>query len=476
MDATTPDAGESRRPSGKIRSAIRDGIDRYRALRDAPEARKLLLAAAGTHIGYRFNTIALVALSYNLGDGALGVGGMLAIMMLPSLVLQPFAGALVDRYPGKRLLVRSQIVMALIAASFVLLSVFESIWLLYGLALAMGIVRTVDQPAFELRLMLLTPSEKRGTANAVQMLASTAGEIIGPLLGGVILALAGANSLFILQALTILMLARVVAVLPQRVAGATSDSETDEAAEPISGARAPGYLSLLRRSDVRLYTGLVVASYLLYFGIVPLFIVKAGELGLGAGSVGLFYTVMGVGSLFGGILAGMGVYSTSRALGIAGLAASVGALSVLFYGAAGSIFLALTALLIFGMITDIEEIAALTYFQNQLPEQLYGRFFSLFMMCAAIGGLVGALGGPLLAAAFSTGVAMAILAIPVMVLGLVFAIKEGGLRLAMPPFAPELEPEVAGHGLFRRQRTPDDLYMRREGGRLVLEPRTRRVV
>lgn len=476
MDVAPLEPEISGSPIATIRAAFRDGIDRYRALRDAPETRRLLIAAAGTHIGYRLNTIALVALSYSLGEGALGVGGMLAIMMFPSLVIQPFAGSLVDRYPGKRLLVLTQLALALVAASFVLLSVFESIWLLYGLALAMGFVRTVDQPAFEVRLMSLTPKEKRGTANAVQMLAITSGEIIGPLLGGLILAFASAEPLFILHALTILVLARVVAVLPERVAGATSDADEPEERTSDASAKPPGYMSLLRRADVRLYTGLVAASYLLFLGTVPLYIVRANELGLGDGSVGFFYTVMGVGTLIGGILAGMGTYSTNRALGIAGMASVVGAASVIFFGSAGTLLIAVPALIIFGMIGDIEEISAMTYFQNRLPENLYGRFFSLFMMCASIGGLVGSLAGPLLADTFSTGVAVSALAIPVMILGTVFAVKEGGLRLSLRPFAPELEPEVTGHGLFRRQCTPQDLLARREDARLVLEPRTHRLV
>jgi MFS family permease len=477
MDATPRDNEGSSGPISAITAAVQDGIGRYRALSKAPESRRLLLALAGTRIGYRFNTVALVAISYRLGDGALGVGGMLAILLLPSFVIQPLAGNLVDRNPGKRLLILAQIAMALIAVSFILLTVFPSIWLLYALTLTMGIIQTVDMPAFEVRLMSLTPRELRGTANAVQMLSITAGEIIGPVIGGIFLALVGANSLFITQALLILVFARVVAILPERVAGATAEPEADEAETATASSRGPGYLSLMRRSDVRLYAGLVAGSYLLYYGTVPLYIVRANELGLGDGSVGLFYTVMGIGTLFGGILAGMGSYSTNRALGIAGLAAIVGAISVILFGAAGTLVFAIPALILFGMIGDIEEISAMTYFQNRLPEHLYGRFFSLFMMAASIGGLIGALAGPLLAKTFSTSAAVAALAVPVILLGATFGIKEGGLRLALPPFAPQLEPEVAGHGLFgRTERMPLDLVGQRMHGKLVLEPRTSRLV
>jgi MFS family permease len=149
---------------------------------------------------------------------------------------------------------------------------------------------------------------------------------------------------------------------------------------------------------------------------------------------------------------------------------------MILYGAAGTIFLALPALVIVGMIADVEEIAAMTWFQNNLPERLYGRFFSVFMMAASIGGLVGSLAAPLLSERFSTAAAMTVLAVPAMVLGTIFAIREGGVRLALPPFAPEPEPEVVGHGLFRIERRPDDLMEERIGGQLVLAPRTARLI
>lgn len=54
------------------------------------------------------------------------------------------------------------------------------------------------------------------------------------------------------------------------------------------------------------------------------------------------------------------------------------------------------------------------------------------MMVGAIGGLGGSLLGPLLADQFGTSAALTTLAVPVIVLGLLFAIREGGLRVTLP--------------------------------------------
>lgn len=477
MDSKSPGGAAPKRPLAATGAAVRNGIERYRALREAPEAGRLLAAAAGSYIGDRFNTIALIALSFELGDSALGVGGMLALLALPRLVVQAPAGALVDRYPGKRLLIITQLLMALAAGSFVLLAFVPSLWLLYGLTLIMGVVRTADIPAFEVRLMALTPPERRGTANAVHMLAMTAGDIIGPLLGGSVLVLAGSTPLFLVNAATFLLVVRVIASLPERIAGIEPEVATVDMTSATAPVPTLGYRTLLGRSDVRLYVAVLTASCILILAVIPLFITRAHDLGLGDGGVGIFFATMGVGTLIGGVLAGIGTYSSTRALGISAIAAVVGALCLIVFGGAGTLYVAFPALVLFGMIGDIEEVSALTYFQNKLPPGVYGRFFSLFMMATGAGGLIGALAGPALAEAFGVGTALTVLAVPTIILASLFGIREGGLRLALPPFnhVPVLEPEVVGHGLFGVPAQSDLIPDARVGG-AVLQPRLHRLV
>ena len=61
MDAAPVQDVITRSPVDAMRAALRDGINRYKALKDAPETRALLGAAAVSYIGNRFKTIALIA-------------------------------------------------------------------------------------------------------------------------------------------------------------------------------------------------------------------------------------------------------------------------------------------------------------------------------------------------------------------------------------------------------------------------------
>ena len=89
--------------------------------------------------------------------------------------------------------------------------------------------------------------------------------------------------------------------------------------------------------------------------------------------------------------------------------------------------------------------------------------------------LTGPLAGPALDEAIGTGWALTLLAAPALALAIVYGVREGGLRFAIPPFAPAPEPEVAAHGIFGVPSQSDLLPDSALGGRF-LEPRLRRLV
>ena len=426
----------------RIVAAVRQTGGHYRELNQVPAARRLLVAATGSYVGDGFNTVALIALSYKLGDGALGVGFMLAISLLPRALFQGLAGGLVDRRPGPALLIASHLALGGLVCAYAALAVVPSLWLLYGLALAAGIVRTVAMPAFEVELMAVTPPAHYGTANGLHALARTAGDLVGPLLGGLLLALVGPVPLFLLNGTSYLGVALAVATNGgRRNAPAPADA---------APATALGYRALLARADVRFYAALTVAEYALYMGAIAVFVVQSRAFGLGDGGVGLFYTALGVGSLVGGIAGGSGDYRGRWVFAVTAAATAVFALGMAGFAVAGGLALAALALALAGGLGDLSEISALTGFQHRLPAAVYGRFFSLFLMATGVGAVLGAILGPLLTGAFGVGPALGLLALPVVAVALPFALREGlaDRAFAIPALAPDPEPEVVGYGMF----------------------------
>jgi hypothetical protein len=203
-----------------------------------------------------------------------------------------------------------------------------------------------------------------------------------------------------------------------------------DAAEASSAtvSAAPGYRHLLQRRDVALYAALTLTSSLLSVAVVALLVVRADELGLGEGGLGLFIAVSAVGALAGGVIAGGGAYDGPRAFALAGLASLVGTIGLILFAITGSALLACAALLLTGLVGPLEEIASTTAFQNTLPDGVYGRVFSLFLWTGAAGGLLGGLAGPALAELVGAGQSLLLLAIPDVLLALLFAVAAGGAR------------------------------------------------
>ena len=222
-----------------------------------------------------------------------------------------------------------------------------------------------------------------------------------------------------------------------------------------------------------LFIATMGAGGIFMLAAVALFITRSLDLGLGEGGVGLFYTTMGVGTLIGGVLAGAGTYTTSRALALAATGAISASIFMTLFGFANSLLLALPALILFGMVGDLQEIAGFTYFQHKLPDGVFGRFISLVMMAIGAGSLIGSLAGPLLAEVLDIGQVILLLALPTMVLGSILAVREGGLRFGMPAPASIHQPEVVGHAMFglpsRRDMVADTTF-----GGVLLQPRARR--
>jgi hypothetical protein len=82
---------------------------------------------------------------------------------------------------------------------------------------------------------------------------------------------------------------------------------------------------------------------------------------------------------------------------------------------------ALVALVAAGFCAVFYEVVGLTYFQQALPDAVYGRFFSVFLLALSAGALVGALAGPVLERMLGVGPVLAALAVPAVALALLLA-------------------------------------------------------
>jgi MFS family permease len=399
-------------------------VNQYRAVLADRNVALLLGAGIASEIGDWFNTVALISLAYGFGDGALGVGGMFAARMLTRLICQGPAGAYVDRHAGRSLLFTNQIMMAVIASSFAILVMVPELWLLYLLVILLEAANCIARPAFMVELKLEAPEEHRSVANGALFASMTTAQLVGPVLGALVLGPFGAAVVFIINGLTFLGVAFAVTQLRGGLKASRRNEDPQDHANPAETGKVKpdviGYTWLLRRLDLSLYMMVCLSLTLLVQATITLFVVRALTLGLNDGGVGYFYAAVAAGSVSGSIVAGA---RTEHAAPLYPAAVAMGlcAIALAAFGVAGTVLLSIGALVIAGFSTDFYEVVGLTYFQNSLPDAVYARFFSLFLLALSAGSLVGALAGPVLESALGVGPALVGLAVPSLTLALLLA-------------------------------------------------------
>ena len=152
---------------------------------------------------------------YELTHSPAALGWVTMLGSLPLLLLGPFAGSIADRIPRRTLLIATQGILGVLAATLAILVQTEliQIWHIYVLAVITGIVTAVDMPALQAFAADLTGTAMIRQAVTLNSMAFQLARIIGPSLAGLLIGYFGTATAFWVNALSfvavIVALARV---------------------------------------------------------------------------------------------------------------------------------------------------------------------------------------------------------------------------------------------------------------------------
>jgi MFS family permease len=161
-----------------------------------------LVSLAGTWM----QSIAQGWLVYQIShsDFALGLVGFAGA--IPILIITPFGGVVVDRVPKRTLLVITQSVMMLLAfvlGALVFLNVVQ-VWHVVLMAVLLGIANAFDAPARQSFIVDMVGREDLINGIAMNSIMFNGARVIGPALGGLVLAAVGAGWCFLLNGVSFL--------------------------------------------------------------------------------------------------------------------------------------------------------------------------------------------------------------------------------------------------------------------------------
>jgi MFS family permease len=175
-----------------------------------------LVSLAGTWM----QSIAQGWLVYQIShsDFALGLVGFAGA--IPILIITPFGGVVVDRVPKRTLLVITQTVMMLLAFVMAVL-VFTNVvqvWHVVLMAVLLGIANAFDAPARQSFIVDMVGREDLTNGIAMNSIMFNGARVIGPALGGLVLAAVGAGWCFLLNGVT--FLAVIAGLMAMRMSSA----------------------------------------------------------------------------------------------------------------------------------------------------------------------------------------------------------------------------------------------------------------
>jgi len=144
-------------------------------------------------LGDRVHQVALVFLVARATNSSpLALGLVFAAMTVPGLVVGPFAGALVDRWDRKRVMVGSDLARAAIVCLIPAASALHVV-LVVALVFVLAAVSSFFRPARAAALPRVVPDEDLLTANSAMWVADTASDLVGYALGGLFVAFLGSS-------------------------------------------------------------------------------------------------------------------------------------------------------------------------------------------------------------------------------------------------------------------------------------------
>ncbi len=329
-------------------------------------------------IGTWMTQTATIWLVYDLTNSALWLGAVGFASQIPSFLLAPFAGVLVDRWERHRTLIGTQILSMLQSSLLATLALTGAIdvWHLIALSIFQGLINAFDMPARQAFVVDMVEN-REDLSNAIALNSSmfSGARLVGPAIAGLAIAAVGAGFCFLIDAVSyIAVIAGLLAMKIERkklVVSSTND---------IWQRFAEGLRYAFGFAPIRallLLMALVSLMGMPYIVLVPIFATQI--LHGGAQTLGFLMAASGFGALVGGI------YLSSRRsiVGLGGLitiAPAAFGIGLIAFALSQYLWLSLIAMAIAGLSLILQVASSNTILQTIVDEDKRGRVMSFYSM------------------------------------------------------------------------------------------------
>ena len=343
----------------------------------------------------------MVALPYQikeLTNSYLAVGAIGAVELVPLIIFGLYGGVLADRYDRKKLIWFSEASALLLVIALFANSISDSpkLVVIYLIAALFSAVDGIQRPSAGAILPRLVGHDDLPAANALMSLRWQLGVIIGPAVGGLMIATYSISIGYAIDAITFLIslyfLARVRNIPP-----------TEKSEKPAISALFEGVRYAFSRKDL-LGTYLIDLAAMFFAMPNALFPFWADQLDA-KWSLGLFYAAGTVGSVL--ITLTSGWTANYRWHGKAVIWAAIGwGAAIAISGAIHSVWVVLFFLAAAGASDMVSALFRSAIWNQTIPDELRGRLAGIELLSYSVGPLTGQLRAAMIASATSLSISV----------------------------------------------------------------------
>lgn len=342
----------------------------------SPNFRRYYTGQAVSMVGTWVQSVAIMWLAYRLSGSTWFTGLVGFLASVPHLFIGPFAGVLGDRVDRRKLLVTALSLLALQSTVLAILSGTQLITMtqLAALALFAGVCNAFETPTRQsIFVQLIDRREDLPNAIALNSMLMNGTRLIGPSIGGLLIALFDETVCFALNALT--YLAVVIALLRIRLVPRPPRSPSHPLADLAEGWRYAMGLLPVRR----MLFALAAVSFSIspYSTLMPAMAVQV--FGQGAELVGLFIGAVGLGAFISAVSLARrpSVRGLGRWLPISAIVAGLGAIG---FGLSSNIYASVVLMMMAGFGMFMTGASCNTIIQTVVDEEKRSRVMSYYTM------------------------------------------------------------------------------------------------
>lgn len=339
-----------------------------------PNFRLLWLGMLFSMGAMQMNIISRSWLAYHISGSGLAIGLVALGRGLPQFLLAPIGGAAADRFDKRKLLIFSQfslVVLSLANAVLVQLGIVQ-IWHLIVLGVVQGIIFPFTMPTRTAYIADVVEESRFANALALDSTGRNLNRVIAPSLGGIMIAISPTIAFYAIAVFYLLAALTLIRLPSAKSVQARSRS--------IVGDMVVGFRYLRDSTALMLLIGMAFALVLLggsFQQLLPVF--QLDVLHVGPTELGVMYTAVGLGAVFGSLAAVYAAESPNKRKIQLGAGILVGVFLMLF-AFSTSYVLALVFLVVVGFMTDGYFTINRILVMYETEKAFYGRVMSVYMM------------------------------------------------------------------------------------------------